>query len=440
MKRKIERGRKERSFIGLLSAALFGVLLGGILQPDNRAAAQENFPEQDESSKRAAALQMSPSESGSGSRQANDHPDAAPHHHIPAEEPLEAERSTRPSEKLDAIPEDAGFIRVRKIFRGIEEAQVPAEFQVTVKPEKGTEVYVLKTNPDSDCLKSIRCTSDSVIYDWEIDGLQSGSYEVSESGYEIDGCSRSGFDGSQTWTVTLDPEKITLNEEAHETGRISGSWEAGMKDGKKFVFVGASAENAGSLFLSGQRLSAQERKAVTAKCEKENWNVPFCFYSTDGDQTEFEVQGHGFSWNSAAQTLLLHDPSSWSRACLITWDQQEAEKPEIEIETLYTPDPAEAKAAGQEAESVEDGWKEFESGMQMPKDGWSASEQGSQNSPAHSETDAAGEGNEGTAAKSNETGSREEVVVDSGVMTDNLPFMIILAFAAGMTVIRCRKV
>ncbi|MGI6201665.1 MAG: DUF7601 domain-containing protein [Christensenellales bacterium] len=227
--------------------------------------------------------------------------------------------------------EDPNFIVVQKTFSGITADQIPEDFTVTVRG--GSAVYTL-TEGSSEGVEFSK-SADGLVWRWKIIGAQAGTYTVSESGMQID---RYEVASSGTGDVTVAAADIDAAVLTHETTCSHTNWP--VSEGT--FFAATLTQNRGVAVITEHSLSAAQRLAVqqVVLSIAGPWKSPVYFYSIEEQITSgagFELNGATITYNFDTQEMLIGDTNQWQHVAQLSYDIQAAQNPEVALTNAYTP-------------------------------------------------------------------------------------------------------
>lgn len=225
---------------------------------------------------------------------------------------------------------DENFIVVQKTFSGVTADQIPEDFTVTVRG--GSAVYTL-TEGSSDGVEFSK-SADGLVWRWRIIGAQAGDYAVSESGADIGGYDLSA---SGTGSVTVTAADIDVTVLTHETTCSHTNWP--VSEG---AFFAATLTQGGVAVITEHSLSAAQRLAVQSEVLKINgpWKTPVHFYSIDEQLQSgsgFTLNGATITYNFDTREMIIGATSQWQHVARLSYDIQAAQNPEVALTNAYTP-------------------------------------------------------------------------------------------------------
>ena len=230
----------------------------------------------------------------------------------------------------NSVTTDNPYITVEKRFHGVAQDQIPErEFYIQV----GTHKLFLNgaTGPVVD-----DATGD-IVYRWKIENVDADSYNISEYHAAIDGydLTTSGDIGS---SVSVTGKTFTAEVADRINSCSNLHLNVGVHDDYNFIFV--VSENSGSrknVVISKEPLSLSERKAVKAAVEAEGSNFgnngSIVFYSIKEstkitiDRTNVEYYGN---------QIHIANSYQWNKALLLKYSVTEGNNPEVTITNSYT--------------------------------------------------------------------------------------------------------
>lgn len=220
---------------------------------------------------------------------------------------------------------DANYIMVSKTFVGITADQIPADFQITVNGSSSHTLTLANATAEN-----------GLTYSWRIDNVGAGTYTVTESGDKVKNYTLSS---AGTGTVTVEAADFTVNY-VKETTCNHVDWPVQI-DGDKNIMFAAALTNGGCVVVSKNQLTTSQKLTV----EKQilaiggNWKAPVNFYSID-------VNGYG-PWSIGGKTveykpeegkIYLGATSDWSHVATVDYSITEANNPDIGITNTYIPE------------------------------------------------------------------------------------------------------
>lgn len=231
---------------------------------------------------------------------------------------------------------DASFILIGKKIVGITAEQIPETFQITVTPQEGGTSYIL--NADNALSKG----GDGLSWQWRIDNVGAGMYNVMETGYAIDGYSvRKAFNGADasdgTGTVEVKAADFTVNYVKYTTCNHT-NWPVQI-DGDSNVMFAAALTTGGCVVVSRYSLTESQRLTVAGEVTKigGNWKAPVHFYSIENNGNgPWSIGGKELRYNPDTQEIILQNTSVWSHVALVNYSITEASNPDIDIINTYT--------------------------------------------------------------------------------------------------------
>lgn len=231
---------------------------------------------------------------------------------------------------------DASFIIAGKKFVGITAGQIPQTFQITVTPQKGGTSYIL--NADNTLSKG----EDGLSWQWRIDNVGAGMYDVVETGYAIDNYSVSttfnGADASAgTGIAEVRAADFAVNY-VKETTCSHTNWPVQI-DGDSNVMFAAALTTGGCVVVSQYSLTESQRLTVAEKVTKigGNWKTPVHFYSIENNGNgPWSIDGKELRYNPDTQEIILQNTSVWSHVAVVNYSITEASNPDINIVNTYT--------------------------------------------------------------------------------------------------------
>lgn len=405
-----------------------------------------------------------------------------PETEVPQEPADDSEVEEEPAEE-EIIPladseEDPNFIIVQKTFVGITEDLIPQNFKINVTNANTGSSYVLSKN--SQGFQQISGEGNSIVWRWKIMNAEAGIYNVKEENANIPNYDVV-VEGEGTIEVVAADMAVEVRE--HETTCSHKNWP--VSEG---TFFAATLTSGGIAVITEHSLSAPQRATVAkALVGKINgpWKDPVYFYSID----EQIKNGHGFVLNGATITydfskkeMIIGNTKDWQHVAKVWYDIQAAQNPSIGITNTYIPATVDINIAKQVTGNFGDQGKKFEFRVTSTEPmgegtGYTLSNENktAEFTLAHgenitlcnvkkgstltiSETNAADYTTTvkvgGTELTRNEDGSytytipsdvsetiqievenHKEIIIDTGVFLDSLPYILILAVVAVAAVV-----
>lgn len=262
----------------------------------------------------------------------------------PTKEPTE-ETTTPPVMRAPAAPTtqtddgewepDNAFISVQKTFVGIEKDDIPATFKISVG--------------NSECaLKDAQKSEDGLSYTWKIEGLSTGTYNIKESGYQIE-----NYDGPDARVTGADGD-VASETGATVTVKASEGFIEGVSDPDNGQGSGKTYSLSGGIrminfnrlnviaVISKRPLTASERAAVESIPLSGTWKGKFQYYSMEdleigkvytisvgSEESKFEL----INENTVG---VVSASSSWNQTVGVTVNYTAAQNGDITITNTYT--------------------------------------------------------------------------------------------------------
>lgn len=231
---------------------------------------------------------------------------------------------------------DASFIIAGKKFVGITAEQIPETFQIAVTPQRGGTSYILNAG------NTLSKGEDGLSWQWRIDNVGAGMYDVVETGYTIDGYSVSttfnGADASDgTGTAEVKAADFDVNY-VRETTCSHTNWPVQI-DGDSNVMFAAALTKGGCVVVSRYSLTEFQRLKIAAEVTKigGNWKTPVHFYSIENNGNgPWSIDGKELRYNPDTQEIILQNTSVWSHVARVNYSITEASNPDIDIVNTYT--------------------------------------------------------------------------------------------------------
>lgn len=231
---------------------------------------------------------------------------------------------------------DTSFIIVGKKFVGITAEQIPETFQIAVTLQKGGARYILNE------ANTLSKGEDELSWQWRIDNVGAGMYDVVETGYEIDGYSVStAFNGADapdgTGTAEVKAADFTVNYDRYTTCSHT-NWPVQINGDSNIMFA-AALTTGGCVVVSRYSLTESQRLTVAAEVTKigGNWKTPVHFYSIEKNGNgPWSIDGKELRYNPDTQEIILQNTSVWSHVAVVNYSITEASNPDIDIINTYT--------------------------------------------------------------------------------------------------------
>lgn len=230
---------------------------------------------------------------------------------------------------------DQNYIVVEKKFVGIEQDQIPTNFQITV--ESASDTYVLTTSTYS--WNQIIQEDGTIRWQWKIIGVGTGNYTVSEQNESI---MNYQVNKSGEGEVCVEAADFQVNESDYETTCSHTNWPVKVEGDNNVMFAASLTKNRGSVVISKEPLSASQRETVTQYVLSKGgvWKTPVYFYSIS-EQMEsgeaFQLGETTISYDEEKGEVFFSRTSDWQHVMTLGYSITEASNPEIGITNTYTP-------------------------------------------------------------------------------------------------------
>ena len=247
---------------------------------------------------------------------------------------------TAPGGGSGSTTDNEGFITVEKNFSGITKDQIPAGFSVTVKHKSTGKTFTLnKSNAD--------ISDDGLSWRWKLQGVGTGTYNVSESGEAVANYNVSTkiTTGKQTYTgksvdVEVTAATITYTILDRETTCSHVDWPVIHDDGTGHGFMFGAAQTHGNkaVIISEFELSTTQKEKVNQEIDKlsGNWKTPCIFFSIEKDGEYITTPLGSFTYHRSEGKIYLEDTSQWSHVLTMKYDTEEGDNPDVNIQNDYT--------------------------------------------------------------------------------------------------------
>ena len=363
---------------------------------------------------------------------------------------------------------DANYILVGKTFVGITADQIPKGFTITV--DRGSEEkYVLSLN-------SATSSDSGLTYSWRIDNVGAGTYTVTESNAAIE---KYNLTTSGTGTVEVKAADFDVTYDK-QTTCSHRDWPVKI-DGDQNVLFAAALTTGGCVVISKEQLTATQRLTVANQVTSlgGNWKEPVNFYSIAvNGNGPWSINGKELEYKPDEGKIWLSQTSDWTHVATLQYSITAASNPDISITNTYTPKVCDLTISKTVGGNMGDQNKEFAFNATLSGEGYTFD--GVTYSINDGEAQSAGTGTECTfnlkhgdsitfidlpigaaftvtetsysesgyvTTVDGETGSRKtitlaetnsdiafvnrkDVTVDTGVLLDTLPYILILGVVA----------
>ena len=226
-----------------------------------------------------------------------------------------------------AIEPDPAFLWVTKTFCGLSEAQIPSDFSISVD---GTPYALNKA-------ERIDTSDGSIAYRWRVEVNESTTYQVKESGAEVEGYSLAaepkGILEDNGIPVPVDANKVTLtwrkdyNSCSDQTFTLS-------PDG--VFFIDGQKE---TIVISAAPLGMAAREAIIKEIGTfgGSWKGNISFYQISQYLGQTVIIGRtSFTISENGDTVKIGSTSEWQHTKEYKYDYEAAQS-DITIKNTYTP-------------------------------------------------------------------------------------------------------
>ena len=228
--------------------------------------------------------------------------------------------------------EDPNYILVEKTFSGLPNEQIPENFTVTVTSQSGDSYALSRENTLSQSTEA----DGSVLWRWKLSGVGTGGYTVRESGESVEGytVTKSG-EGS----VEVKAAELRVLVPVHETTCSHTNWPVKV-DGDSNVLFAETLTQGGVAVISRSPLSASRRAAVSEAVLQINgpWKKPVYFYSIE-EQIQngagFELNGATILYDADTEEVIIGRTRNWQHVATLQYSISEADDPEIALHNAY---------------------------------------------------------------------------------------------------------
>ena len=360
---------------------------------------------------------------------------------------------------------------------GITADQIPEDFTITVD-HGSEEKYVLS-------LISATSSDSGLTYSWRIDNVGAGTYTVTESNAAIE---KYNLTTSGTGTVEVKAADFDVTYVKETTCRHR-DWPVKI-DGDQNVLFAAALTTGGCVVISKEPLTATQRLTVADQVTSlgGNWKAPVNFYSIAvNGNGPWSINGKELEYKPDEGKIWLSATSDWSHVATLEYSITAASNPDISITNTYTPKVCNLTISKTVGGNMGDQSKEFAFTATLSGEDYTFD--GVTYSINNGETQSAGTGTECTfnlrhgdsitfialpigatftvtetsyadsgyvTTVDGETGSsktitlaetnsgiafvnRKDVTVDTGVLLDTLPYILILGVVAVGAVLLIKK-
>ena len=231
--------------------------------------------------------------------------------------------------------QDKSYIDVEKVFSGITQEQIPADFAIQITGNGTTHILTM------DNVQTISTIDNGVSVIWREEGLSAGTYSIHESGQNIPGYSveADGLGDERTITAAELTFSSTLVDVSKELGK-------GYKLLEGNIFVGnlTGAVGDGFVFITINTLNASEREAVIYWLENviNKRGKNYYFFSIEDQTTEIDstfMIGNGvITYHYANGSITFDKTKLWSSADNATmgYTDTEASHADFQVTNTYT--------------------------------------------------------------------------------------------------------
>ncbi|MGN0405222.1 MAG: DUF5979 domain-containing protein [Bariatricus sp.] len=230
---------------------------------------------------------------------------------------------------------DQNYIVVEKKFVGIEQDQIPTNFQITVG--SASDTYVLTTSTYS--WNQIIQGDGTIRWQWKIIGVSTGNYTVSEQNESI---MNYHVDTSGEGSVTVEAADFQIEQIEYANTCHQLAWPVKVEGDTNEIFAASLAHETGSVVISREPLSASQRETVTNYIKDNyngSWQTPVYFYSVS-EQIEngaLTIGGTVITYDNETGQVVFNNKDAWSHVATLGYSITEANNPEIGITNTYTP-------------------------------------------------------------------------------------------------------
>lgn len=231
----------------------------------------------------------------------------------------------------NSVTTDNPYITVEKRFHGVTQDQIPErEFYIQV----GTHKLFLNGAIEH----FVDDATGDIVYRWKIENVDADSYNISEYHAAIDGYDLT-TSGNLGDSVSVTGKTFTAELAAPIINSCSNlHLDVGDHDGYNFIFVvSENSESRKNVVISKEPLSLSERKAVETAVKNAgstfSSNPTTVFYSIKDsakitiDRTDVEYYGG---------QIHIADTYRWNKALLLKYSVTEGNNPEVTITNSYT--------------------------------------------------------------------------------------------------------
>lgn len=227
----------------------------------------------------------------------------------------------------NSVTTDNPYITVEKRFQGVTQDQIPErEFYIQVGTHK------LYLNAAKKTLEG-----DDIVYRWKIENVDADSYDINEYKAEIDGYDLTAS-GNLGDSVSVTGKTFTAEVADRIDSCANLDLDVGVRDGYNFIFVvSENGANKKNVVISKEPLSLSERKAVETAVKNAgstfSSNRTTVFYSIREnpkitiDRTDIMYSGGQIHIGAECE---------WNHALQLKYSVTEGNNPEVTITNSYT--------------------------------------------------------------------------------------------------------
>ncbi len=237
-----------------------------------------------------------------------------------------------PSEDTMTTP-DTPYINVVKRFTGITKEQIPDNFEIHI----GSHTLV------KSAAEITTETDGTVVLRWKLDGVDVGTYDITEDGTDVPGYKLDSEKVTGTGTkVTVAAKEYNITYADRITSCKNTKLTVTVKQNdneSKFIVISATANT--NIILSEYPFSASQRASV-AKYLRDSAQGVFKnntaneFYSIK-ESTSFTIAGANVTYDKAAGVVSIAATNQWNQVLKLSCATDKGENPEVKIVNPYTP-------------------------------------------------------------------------------------------------------
>lgn len=232
------------------------------------------------------------------------------------------------------------FIIVKKTFNNLTRDLIPEDFKIQVKkpaagtsPEKTVEVGI-----DPSKLTQ-GGTSTTFEYTWKVNVEPNDTYTITESGYDVPDYNCASNTLPNGLSITVDPSVAELTHVKDIPACTGGVANIGIQEeGKDWLLAIASNGN-GTIIVSTRDLGLDVLKAVEAQYGNNNYKPPF-YYKNIGDGAVHSIKGaastFALQYDKDAGIVNVFNTAAWSNAQLFSYSIAGALEPIAKLDNTYT--------------------------------------------------------------------------------------------------------